>query len=273
MTDRQLEYLLLFATQSSKGRCISNAAAEFNVTMASASHVGTTLEREGLIRKCRGGVLELTDRGRELIAPKVVQMKCLEEWLEIEYGLPPSQAEQEARRMVVALQADTVEKILHRWLAQKKNWVPPAGPEAFFRTLSPGLYHVPVHLCKKGGNELSMGDRGFQKPAVLIREEDACYFLLYPIRLEYRPLGFAKLHTGTLERLWYLRDDSWYEAEMHVDGGRMIASAAVSCSDSSNGFQGTVRVRVRSTLNIVKMPESEADMVFELSALCKKRQS
>ena len=73
--------------------------------------------------------------------------------------------------------------------------------------------------------------------------------------------------------LWYLRDDSWYEAEMHVDGGRMIASAAVSCSDSSNGFQGTVRVRVRSTLNIVKMPESEADMVFELSALCKKRQS
>ena len=60
ITARQIEYLLLFATQSSCGRYIANATEEFGVTTATASQASTTLEREGLIRKYRGSKLELT---------------------------------------------------------------------------------------------------------------------------------------------------------------------------------------------------------------------
>lgn len=47
MTNRQEEYLLLFAVRSSSGGCIANASEEFGVSKATASHLSTALEEIG----------------------------------------------------------------------------------------------------------------------------------------------------------------------------------------------------------------------------------
>lgn len=263
ITVRQIEYLLLFATQSSCGRYIANAAEEFGVTKATASQVSTALEREGLIRKRSGNKLELTAFGWAYITPKVNQMKRIEKWMEIGLGLLPNQAEKEARRMVASLQNSTIDAMIHHWLCcgirERQD-----GLSGFFRALAPGVYQVPFQVYKKDKCELSMGDRGFRKPARLIQHKNSCFFLLYPVQLQYYSTS-GKGNTGVLERLWYQRDGSWYEAEEYTDGGRVLRSGALTCVEELDGVNGFARIRARSTLSIVKMPESEADIVFDLS--------
>lgn len=268
MTDRQMEYLLLFATQSNKGRCISAAAEEFGVSLPTVSNISGTLERDGLIQKNRGGIVELTPLAKEIIAPKLSQMKRLEEWLEVGLGLPPNQAVREARRMVSSLQNDTVDGIIRYWLCRETGGLP-ESLNRFFQALTPGIYQAPFQVYKKDRRELSMGDQGFRKPANLVREDGGCFFLLYPVHLQYQGQGKERkrLLTGRLERLWYQCGGSWYEARESQDGGRAISCASVICKEGPDGPSGTVRIRARSTLSIIKMPESEADVVFDLSQL------
>lgn len=266
MTDHQMEYLLLFATQSSRGRYISNAAEEFGVSLPSASNIGATLERDGLIRKAKGGVVELTEPARLLIAPKITQMKQLEEWLEIGLGLPPNRAEREARRMTAFLRDETVDGMIRYWQSRASG---DRGGEIdpFFRNLEPGTYQAPFQVYKKDCRELSMGDRGFRKPARLICGERDRYFLLYPVELQHMAHGRQKRHTGQLARLWYRRGLSWYETEEARDGAQRLSCAAVTCAEGPEGLAGTARIRVRATVSTIKMPESEADLVFDLSKL------
>lgn len=173
ITDRRMEYLLLFATRTSKGRSISDAAEEFGVSLPSASSISATLERDGLIRKAGGGVVELTPPAWELVTPKLAQMRRLEEWLEAGVGLLPGHAEREARRMAACLRDDTVEGIIRYWLCRETGGRT-EELNRFFQTLTPGTYQVPFSVYKKDRRELSMGDRGFRKPANwFVRKVDA----------------------------------------------------------------------------------------------------
>lgn len=270
ITDRRMEYLLLFATRTSKGRSISDAAEEFGVSLPSASSISATLERDGLIRKVGGGVVELTPPAWELVTPKLAQMRRLEEWLEAGVGLLPGHAEREAHRMAACLRDDTVEGIIRYWLCRETGGQS-EELNRFFQPLTPGTYLVPFSVYKKDRRELSMGDRGFRKPAQLVREEGGCYFLLYPAEIQ-RPVGAQekgrrKTLKGHLERLWYRQDGVWHEAKLSQDGGRAVSCTAVNCTEGPEGLTGTVRIRVRSTLSVIKMPESEADMVFDFSRM------
>ena len=271
MTNRQEEYLLLFATQSEKGRCIAAASEEFGVTKASASRVSARLEEVGLISRNAHGALELTEQGRALIEPKLEQMGRLEEWLEIDLGIPPSVAQQEARRIVTRLNAETVLLLIDRWDRQAAALQAVDREKPVF-ALAPGAYTVPFQVYKCGGTELSMGDRGFRKPAVLICEGDESFFLMYPQQMQYQASDSSKCYTAKLDRLWYRSRESWFEAQEKTDGSRVIPATALRFENGQDSITGTVRIRLRSTISIRKMPESEADAVFDLTPLEPKHQ-
>ena len=120
MTNRQEEYLLLFAVRSSSGGCIANASEEFGVSKATASHLSTALEELGMIRKSDYGRIELTELGYAQIMEKLNRAKELETWMVSGLGLAPNLAEHEARRMVVTLKPETVEAIIRDWEQPKQ---------------------------------------------------------------------------------------------------------------------------------------------------------
>ncbi|MDO4314365.1 MAG: hypothetical protein Q4C45_01215 [Oscillospiraceae bacterium] len=267
MTDRQEEYLLLFAELSSKKGCITNASEVLGVTKATASHLSSALVRKGYIRKGPGGEVELTEFGSVHVAPKLKQVKKLEKWLESGIGLAPNLAESEARRMVAVLHEETIEEIVQFW-CNDQDVLSINRADSFFNTLDVGIYQVPFQIRKKDEQKLSMGDRGFRKPALLVRRAGRCFFLLYPLEIQYRVAKQkSRINKGTIKRLWYRADGLWYETQPREDGSYLLPASAVHCQRETDGFTAHLRIRVRTTVSLLKMPESEADVVFHLEEL------
>lgn len=267
MTNRQEEYLLLFAVRSSTGGCIANASEEFGVSKATASHLSTALEGMGMIRKSDYGKIELTELGYAQIMEKLNRAKELESWMVSGLGLAPNLAEHEARRMVVTLKPETLDAIIRNWQQPKQTQKVPVRDD-FLSHLAYGIYQLPFHVWKKDSDELSMGDQGFRKPAIMICREDECSVFLFPRSFQYRLSTVkARRHTGVLERLWYLLADVWHESLEEESGGRMIPGEALVCEHGPDGHIARVRIRVRARVPVFRMPESEADLVFVLDQL------
>lgn len=266
MTNRQEEYLLLFAVRSSSGGCIANASEEFGVSKATASHLSTALEELGMIRKSDYGRIELTELGYAQIREKLNRAKELETWMVSGLGLAPNLAEHEARRMVVTLKPETVEAIIRDWEQPKQAQA--LVQDDFFSHLTYGVYQLPFHVWKKDSNEPSMGDQGFRKPAILVCQEDGCSVFLFPRSFQYRLSTVkARRHTGVLERLWYSLSGVWHESPEEESGNRMIPGEALVCERGLDGHIAKVRIRVRARVPVFRMPESEADLVFLLDQL------
>lgn len=267
MTSRQEEYLMLFAQRSANGCCIANASEEFGVSKATVSHLSTALEQMGLILKKDFGSIELTEQGHSYIQPKLERAKKLEAWMVTGLGLAPNLAEHEARRMVVSLREETLEAMIRRWDHGEASQST-QGTDAFFLSLACGVYQLPFQVRKKDRTELSMGDQGFQKPAILVCREDGCDVFLFPRSFQYRTAAAkARRRTGVLERLWYSQGGVWKESLEEESGNRMIPGEALRCEEGADGHLAKVRIRVRARVPVFRMPESEADLVFQLDQL------
>lgn len=260
MTPRQEEYLLIFAAYSGRSQCIAGASAEFGVSKATASHISSQLEEKGLIRKDAYGVVELTELGWDKIRGKLARMKELEQWLEVELKLPPALAEREARRMVTTLEQETTEAMAKQWRRCDQTITRlPVHPR--LSALAEGIYLVPFQLYKPGTDQLSMGDKGFHKPALLIRSKENCRLQLRPVHLRY-----ASNLSGTLMRLWYCSQGSWHETTQE-EGVWSIPGQALRCSCEAEGWAAMVRIRARATVSQLRMPESEADLIINLEQI------
>ena len=261
LTPRQMEYLRFFAERDGKTASITAAAEQFKVAKSTVSQLSHTLTEMGLIRKQAYGVIELTELGRQCVMPRMNEQQQLTDWMTGALGMPPVLAEQEARKMITLLQPETVDAILHH--AETNRPAQQRGDRLL--GLSAGVYSAPFRLLKKGGKELSMGDRGFQKPARVLCRPDGCSFLLYPKQVRYRPLQH-RTYLGSLSRLWDRDGGAWNEAEVSADGGYLIPGAVVLREDGPRPV-GRVAVRVRASVNQWTMPESEAELAFELDSL------
>lgn len=114
MTSRQEEYLMLFAVRNGQERSISEVAELFRVSKPTVCSVSSLLEAQGMIHKGTYGEITLTARGWKYIAPKFCYLPSLTTWLKRDLELPEALAEQEARRMAVLLQPQTLRAFARR---------------------------------------------------------------------------------------------------------------------------------------------------------------
>lgn len=264
LTERQREYLLLFAQRDRQDKCISEAAETFHVSKPAAFSVAELLRDQGMLLKGKNGEVWLTDRGWKQISRELSHQQRLMVWLTSGLGMTPDKAEREARHMAVFLAPEVLDGILALWqpteVAGTPDW-----PEAV-RKLKPGRYEVPFLVCKKDRREVSMGGRGFQKPAVLALEEGRYTLRLYPKSIQYRPESGKRL-SGSLDRMWYQTGGVWHEALRDEDGARSLPGGAIRMENGPEGLVGIVRIRARASVGILGMPESEADIRFDFQRL------
>lgn len=268
ITLRQEEYLLFFAERNGRNASITAAAEQFEVSKPTVCRFTNLLEEHGLIRKNSYGEIELTETGWTYITPRLQTQREVSEWMVTGLGLLPNTADQEARRMVTNLEPETVRAILQVWEKTKQtSRIPPE--DIFFSHLPVGRYQLQFRLMKRGQDTRSMGDRGFQHPACLIRDTGGCEVRLYPRQIEYRPFQRCRIYLGTVDRLWYKLGEVWREAKVGPDGGYGIPGAALKRpKEDQKGCM--VPIRIRATIHQGAMPESEADLVFELDSIAEE---
>lgn len=261
MTERQREYLLLFAARNGLDRSISEASEVFGVSKPSVLSVAGALERCGMLHKSRFGEMNLTEKGWETIRTQYDQQRTLTRWLMTTLSLTPIDAEHEARRMVVTLRPDTLDKLVERLCPAKKE--ADVGAAKLLDCPS-GLYEVPFRLQKHDSKELSMGHKGFCQPALFELGEGHCAIRLRPKPLHYQPRHAMQMLDGLLDRLWYCHKTVWYEAMKDVEGAFILPGGALRMVEGGGTHTAVLRIRARASVGLFRMPESEADFVFAL---------
>ena len=271
LTARQEEFLLFFASRDGNGNCVSEAADRFGVSKATVSVTCTALIRYDMIQKVNQGGFALTEAGWEYIDKKLRMAGSLAKYLTTRLGLAPYMAEMESRKMVVSLLPETTDAILKGWIRQEElereaEEKARIGRLAELNSLACGLYALPFEVCKPEEAALSMGDRGFEKPAKLLRTANECLVLLHPAKFAYKP-DHHKQMEGSLERLWYHADGAWKESAFSDEGDYEIPAESLRYLPEAEGKKGIVRIRARATVGLRKMPESEADLVFHFGEI------
>lgn len=269
LTGRQEEFLLFFSTLQGNKKCISDASSQFNVSKPTVFNVAEVLEKNGLIIKSSGGEITFTELGLEYIEPKIKKLKVLQKWLTSDLGLPPIVAEFEARKILVTMQEETVLAMLRNISENNSNTqnIKISNTQNNrFENILDGDYEVPFKVYKTNKIDISMGDKGFLKPAILRSTGGQIEMLLYAHKLQYVSEKRNKLQ-GKLDRLWYASKNKWYEAEMSADSCYIILEEALIFDDSNRFCE--LKIRARATVGSLKMPESEAIIVFNLKNLPK----
>ncbi|MBP1737675.1 MAG: hypothetical protein H6Q60_1556 [Oscillospiraceae bacterium] len=268
-TSRQQEYLLYLAIRSGFDRTLTGLSEHFGVTKASAFSVLEGLEHQGMVFKDKNGVLELTESGTTWANPYMEHTHTIARWLESVVGMEPRLAEQSASVITIQLPKEASETFA-RFCSVKfigicqQNEV---APDLLFQTFGEGVYNAPFTVFKRDSTTVSMGDQGFQKPAQIVCWNGCSTLVLQP-RLIYYKKRRGKQMRGTLDMLWYRQDDVWREALLDDEGQRHIPGSAIRLEDLSETV-GKVRIRVRSTIGVIGMPESEADLILNISGIKK----
>lgn len=258
LTERQLEYLLVFSTRDGEKKSISEAAELLGVSKPTAFSVTEALAAQNMIIKGEHGEVRLTEEGWTFLGDKPRQFDKLFEWMTVGLGLTPAYAEHQARKMVATLDGGAIGAIIADWecpIEQKTD--------CFLSDRAPGGYAVPFRVCKKDTDDISMGDRGFSKPAGVVRTKNRSFIYLEPKEIEYKA-GKRKRMLGRLDRLWYRLGNSWCEAEEGKNHSFMLPGAAVFYRERKGRKIGVLRIRARASVGMLGMPESEADVTFLL---------
>lgn len=268
LTSRQEEYLLFFSTLQGNKKCISDASNQFKVSKPTVFNIAENLEQMGLIKKQSGGEIVFTEEGLKYVEHKLKLCKELERWLESDLGLPPIVSEFEARKIVVTLEEDTVLAMVKSVSEKSKNSIKNKNNiKSNFQSLKDGIYEVPFIVYKNSRKDVSMGDKGFLKPAIFKKENGVIYVCLYSHKLQYVSEKRNRLQ-GKLDRLWYTSNNKWYEAEMSESSCYIILEDALTFTENKNRCE--MKIRARATVGNLRMPESEAIIVFDLRRLCGK---
>ncbi len=266
LTSRQEEFLLFFSTLQGNKKCISDASNQFQVSKPTVFNVAETLEDYGLIIKGGSGEITFTQMGLDYIAPKLERVAVLQKWFAQDLGLAPIVAEFEARKLVVTLQEKTVASMVDsvQSVKEKLSRIEPEKSKSRFDDLPDGEYEVPFFVYKSNKKDISMGDKGFLKPAIFKKENGIVNVLLYSHKLLYVSQKRNRLQ-GKLDRLWYVSDNKWFEAEMSESSCYNILENALTLDEKRKKCE--LKIRARATVGNLKMPESEAIILFDLRNL------
>ena len=265
LTCRQKEYLLFFADRNGRDAGITAAAENFTVSKPTVSRQVKWLAEVGLLVNNTFGEIELTSEGWEYIQPLLDRQKEIAEWMVTGLGLLPQAADAESRKMVSNLELVSVDACIRHWheikkMADKEN------NSSVLPRLEQGSYEIGFSLLKRGQSAKSMGDAGFQKPAQLASSGEHCVFKLYPRQIEHRPFNLFRIYKGTVDRIWYRHMDVWEEAKAQKDGSFLIPDIAAERYNPQTGLC-IIPIRIRAAIIRGKMPESEADLVFDWNSI------
>ena len=171
LTEEKINYLLFLYEIQDRPLSVTAAAGACGVAKSTFSRTLRAFWEMGYMEESGKTVLSASgkERAREL-RHEVDQMK---EWLQSEIFLQGSRLEEEARRTVCALSADTRKRLYSRhrlsiFFASLKSVTEIPGERLCFQ-LPDGEYEFAFSIYKSGQEEaqLSMADQGFYHPGLL----------------------------------------------------------------------------------------------------------
>lgn len=265
-TPKQLQYLFYLDLYKESGRLVSGLAEQLGVTKAAVSQVLEFYETKGLIKRDSAGGADLIGEAKaaaaevkekyELISPFFRQMPELTEEMAVRCTL----------RYVCWMPRESVDGLVRELTEKNKlnsvRWdlYDQAAGRRF--PFPDGTYTVPFEVFKRDSDEISMGDKGFVKPAHMTVLDGRGAITLASREIRHRSKTGTPLR-GRLTRLSCLCGGDFVQVKPAQNKYTIPLHYIRTMSRAPDGtLCGTLRIRAEAGRCAGHMPAGEADIIF-----------
>lgn len=269
-TMEQIRYVEELMERPKRGTA-ARIAENHEVSAALVSRFFRDFRNAGYLTEDR----ELTEDGKTWLG----YYKGLEERL-TQYmkniGVPEASVAEHVRIMEEQMEDHVIASILEQASGQGcgsgKNEETITEAEACYAYLKSrmekGEYRIDFSLLRYASNKkweqtLSMADRGFEKPAILVCDEDHAWLELTPCEIAAESRINNNMMHGHLSSLSYIANGTLTKVEFMDDGKVRIPLEVCTFHMLTEGrLNGFLPITVTCSVGLVHMPESTALLVF-----------
>ena len=263
-TPKQLQYLFYIDLYKDSSRLTSNLADQLEVSKAAVSQVLDFHEAKGLIRRCEAGGIVIADQAEKVISEIREKHKIIFPFFQRMPELTEEMAVKCALQYICWMPRESVDGLVRslkekdelsriRWDLSEETEVP----------FPDGRYQVSFDVYKKDSDEISMGDKGFIKPAQMVVMAGKGAITLRSKEIRYQSRTEARFR-GRLTHLGCLYGDRFVQIKARDNEYTIPLHYIRKLYKAPDGtLCGTLRVRVETSKCAANMPISEADIVFK----------
>ncbi|ADY55780.1 NEAr transporter [Syntrophobotulus glycolicus DSM 8271] len=268
-TPKQLQYLFYLDLYKNSGRLISDLAGQLNVSKAAVSQMLNVYETNGLIRHSPDGLI-LGDKAEPVIAELKEKYRRIFPFFQGLPGLTEETAGEGALRYICWMPEESVEGLVQALKAKEEfnriRWdVADRTTDRPF-PFADGRYPVLFDVYRAESNEISMGDKGFAKPAIITVKAGRGTITLTRREIRYQSRT-GKRFRGKLTRLSCLYGDNFVPLRPKNNEYTIPLHYIRKLSRTPDGtLCGTLRIKAETGSCGVSMPVSEADILFRFSS-------
>jgi Mn-dependent DtxR family transcriptional regulator len=263
-TPKQLQYLFYLDHFQNGGRLISDLAEQLGVTKAAVSQVLDAYERNGLIAR-RGDGVTLAGETEQVVAALKEKHRIILPFFQRLPGLTEETAVNCALHYICWMPPESVDALVQELKAQEElsriRWDMTGKAKDRLFPFPDGRYMVPFDVYKADRDEISMGDKGFVKPAAIVVKGGRGVIILGCREIRYQSRTGKRLR-GKLTRLSCLYGDNFVPLKSRNNEYTIPLHYIRRLSRTPDGtLCATLRIKA-VTSSAVDMPVSEADIVF-----------
>ncbi|WP_347490062.1 MarR family transcriptional regulator [Desulfoscipio sp. XC116] len=268
-TPKQLQYLFYLDFYQNSGRLVSDLAEQLGVSKAAVSQLLDFYETKGLIKRDPSGGTSLIGEAKAAAATVKEKYELIRPFFRRMPELTVEMARQCALRYVCWMPRESVDGLARALIEKDKlngvRWdlYDQAAGRRF--PFADGKCQVPFDVFKKDSDEISMGDKGFVKPAQMTVLNGRGAITLVSREIRYRSKAGASLR-GRLTRLSCLYGGGFVQVKPKKNKYLIPLHYIRKISRVPDGtLCGTLRIRAEVGRCAGHMPPSEADILFRFT--------
>ena len=270
-TMQQINYVIDLSESEKRRGVVSLIAKKYDVNHGTVSRFFKTYYEAGYI----DDNYDLTDKGKEWLNYYMSIYNGLKTYFK-NLGIPKADIEKNIVTMIEGMDTHILSAMVSH--SKEQSWKLSNGSlseeeakiKSYKNMMKPGRYEVDFLVLKmdkngnkKGMGKVSMADKGFVKPGLLVYEEDDIYLELTPQEVKASSMFSGGLMKGKLESLSYILDGVLTKAEFTKDGKVRIPAKVFDFHlRRGSRLDCSTLITVTCSVGRVHMPESTARLIL-----------
>ncbi|MGE4214218.1 MAG: hypothetical protein AB7E42_05520 [Anaerotignaceae bacterium] len=273
-TEAQLKYILIISALQDSAATLPTVAENMGVKKPSACRMIYQLKDMGVLKideTWQSKRFFLTELGNSVAAVLEHQKYMIYRLLTQTLGTSTEIAQRQTERLIGKIEPEVVTLMemkfngFHEEECCKENHYDTEWED----NPTEGSYFIPFKILKADSDMISMGNKGFEHPCILVFNNDKQEVILKAKDIFYKSI-LGKCLYGKLCAMKYKNRESGVFQEVEcVNSTYKLPLNEMQCNYDAQGrvVTGVIRIMVQATVGVFHMSEAEADLVLNLTSV------
>lgn len=273
-TEAQLKYILIISALQDSYATLTGVSENLGVKKPSACRMIYQLKDMGVLKtdeSTRFKRVFLTELGNSIAAMLEHQQYMMYRLLTQQLGTSSETAQRQAEKLLGKLEPEVVSllEVKFNGFCEDVNFREKIYDAKEWKNSIEGNYFIPFKILKADSDMISMGNKGFEHPCVLVFNNEKQEVILKARDIFYKSILGKCLH-GKLSSMKYKnRETDTFQPAECTNSIYRLPLREMKCKYDSQGkiISGAIRIRARATVGVFHMAEAEADLMLDLGSV------